>query len=79
MMRKITKLRISFHWMDDLVASRVFDANLQESLEKKYNILVWCLPKTLQSLSQKGKKWFREKNDLEWFLDEYLCLPLEKL
>ena len=77
MMWKITKLRTSSHWMDNPKAGRVSSENLQESLGKKCNTLLCCLPKTLQWLSQKGKKLFREKNDLEWFLDEYLLVPLD--
>ena len=37
------------------------DENLQESLGKKCNTPVLCLPKTLRCLSQKGRKFFREK------------------
>ena len=47
MMRKITKLRTSSHCMDDPVVGHVSGANMQESLGKKCNTLVWCLPKTL--------------------------------
>ena len=61
MKRKITKLRFSSHWMDDLVVGRVFGPNLQESLRKKCNTPVWCLPKTLRCLSQKGREWYKEK------------------
>ena len=51
MMRKITKLRTLSYWMDDPMVGHVSSANLQESLGKKFNTLVWCLPKTLQYLS----------------------------
>ena len=47
--------------MDDPVIGRVFGVNLQESLGKKCYTPVWCLPKTLRCLSQKGRKLFREK------------------
>ena len=77
MMHKITKLTTLSHWMDDSVVGSVSGPNLQESLRKKCNTPVWCLPKTLRCLSQKGRKLFREKNDLEQFLGEYLCVPLD--
>ena len=77
MMRKITKLRTSSHWMDDPMVGRVSSENLQESLWKKCNTSVWCLPKRLRYLSWKGRKLLREKNDLEWILAEHLCAPLD--
>ena len=46
-------------------------------LEKECNTSMWCLPKTFQCLSQKGREWCREKNGLEKFLGEYLCIPLD--
>ena len=61
MMRKITKLRTSSHWMDDHMVGRVSGENLQESLWKKCNTPVWCLPKRLWYLSWKGRKLLREK------------------
>ena len=64
MMQKITKFRTLSHWMDDPEVGRVFGENLQESLGKKCNIPVWCLPKTLRCLSRKRRKVFREK--LTW-------------
>ena len=56
MMRKITKLKTSSHWMDDPVVGRVSGPNLQENLGKKCNTPVWYLLKTLWCLSQKGEK-----------------------
>ena len=64
MMRKITKLWTSSQLMDDAVMGLVSDVNLQQSLGKKWNTLVWCLPKTLRYLSQKMRNLFREK--LTW-------------
>ena len=69
MMQKITKLRTSSHWMDDLVVGRVSGPNLQKSLGKKCNTPMWYLPKILQCLSQKGEKAVQreKKNDLGSF------------
>ena len=76
-MQKITKLRTLFHQMDDPAVCRVFGPSLQENLRKKCNIPVWCLPKTLQCLSQKERERCREKNGLEQFLGDYLYIPLD--
>ena len=62
MIQKITKLRISSHWMDDPMMGHVFGPSLPESLRKKCDTMMWCLPKTLRCLSQKGREMVqREK------------------
>ena len=77
MMQKITKLRASSHWMDGHEVGRVSSENLQESLGKKCNTLVWCLPKILWCLSQIGRKWLERKMTWSDFLVKYLCVPLD--
>ena len=63
--------------MDDPEVGHVSSENLQESLGKKCNTLVWCLPKILQCLSQTGRKWLKRNMIWSGFLVEYLCVPLD--